>query len=127
MGSDETIDRIEDLYERQDISRVDPNASRTTKSGVRRNMNMTIEVAHKIFLKENPDVQVSYCKFYLLKPDNVKKCEVTKLQGCLCAYCQNVSLKLAKLNHPTIKTAYDLYDMLICAKEDGTRFRDSKF
>ena len=44
----------------------------------------------------------------------------------MCVYCQNVNLKLQKLNIPGVSLEYQLYNKLICAKEPGKPYRNKK-
>ena len=100
----------------------------TQKKGPRRYLNYPVRVVHRLFLEEISDenLTISYSKFYLLKPENIKFITDTPLVSCLCVYCQNIYLKLMKLNIPGLKSAYELYKVLLCAKlADGPYdFRD---
>ena len=109
--SQEIILKIEKFYARDDISRIDTCIGNYTKKGPRRYLNYPVRVVHRLFLEEISDenLTISYSKFYLLKPENIKFITDTPLVSCLCVYCQNIYLKLMKLNIPGLKSAYDLY------------------
>ena len=80
----------------------------------------------KLFRIENPDITISFMKFYTLRPKNIKPLRNTPMLGCLCVYCLNVKLKLIKLKIPEITDEYSLYDSLICKKGENQEFRNSK-
>ena len=117
-----TINKVEAFYLRDEISRIDMSTKKATKLGHKIYMNFPVRVAYKLFTEENPGISISYSKFHLLKPVNVKISAVTPWISCLCKTCQNVLLKLIKLNLPKIKSVYELYNYLICEKEDLSSF-----
>ena len=69
-----------------------------------------------MFKNEYPEIKVSYTKFYMLKPKNVKNVGKTPLLSSLCPYCLNIRLKLQILNIPELKMEYHLFNKLICNK-----------
>ena len=82
--------------------------------------------AYLIFRHENPDIKISFSKFYVLRPANMKALSNTPLLSCMCIYCANVILKLVKLNIPGITTEYHLYDNLICKRDiEKQKFRNN--
>ena len=102
--SQKTIDEVEHFYLRDEISRIDMCSKRATKFGNKRYMNFPVRIAYKLFTEEKKDISISYSKFHLLKPVNIKISAVTPWIACLCKTCQNVSLKLIKVNLPGIKS-----------------------
>ena len=77
-------------------------------------MIFAIKWAYMIFKQENPEIQVSYSKFHMLKPKNVKISSKTPLISSLCPYCHNIRLKLQKLGIADLKIEHDLFNKLIC-------------
>ena len=77
-------------------------------------MCLPVTAAYIMFKNENPEVQVSYSKFNMLKPKKIKNVAETALLSSLCPYCLNIRLKLQKLAIPGLKMEYDLFNELIC-------------
>ena len=125
--SQNKIIKIDRFYKRDDISRVTGSLRETTKKhGPRRYMNFPFRVAYKIFKDENPSIQLSFSKFHILKPKNIRTISNTPLISSLCVYCQNVKLKLQAINVSGLTSEYELFCKLTCKKESGKTFRDSK-
>ena len=122
--TESVISVVAEFFDRDEISRVNPGSKTTTKHGPRREMQMYIGEAYELFIEKYKDIKISHSSFWLLKPKNVKNLSATQLITCLCVYCQNVRLKLKKLNIPKVNSEYDLFTMLICQKEDGKDFRN---
>ena len=74
--------------------------------------------SYQIFRFENPKIKICYSIFYALKPRNIVALLNTPLLGCFCIYCSNVKLKLAKLNISGLSSEYDLFNLLVCKKDD---------
>ena len=111
----EVIFKIENFYEREDISRVEPSQKKVSKKwGPRKYMNFSVKDAYLTFRSENPEVQVSYSKFHMLRPKNVRVTGKTPLVSSLCPYCLNIRLKLQKLHIPELKMEYDLFNNRVC-------------
>ena len=121
------IGNIDKFYKRGDISTVDPSKkSASRKKGAMRYMRFSFREAYVIFKQENPKVKISLSRFYELRPENITSLANTPLLGCLCIYCANVKLKLAKLDIPGIQTEHELYNRLICKKEnENQEYRNS--
>ena len=109
--SPERIEEVERFFLSPEISRVDPCYKNVIKDEPRRYLNFPVRVAHRLYLEafESENFTISYSKFYLLKPDNVKFVADAPLASCLCVYCQNVCLKLMKLKIPGLNSVYDLF------------------
>ena len=111
----EIIDKIENYYLSDDISRLDTSQKNASKKyGPRRYMTYAVQDAYVMFINENPEIKVSFTKFYMLKPKNVKYASQTPLLSSLCPYCMNIRLKLQKLNIPDLKMEYHLFNELLC-------------
>ena len=120
------VSKIQDFYKRGDISILSPKYREASqKKGASRHMRFSIREAYKIFRRENPDVQIGHTSFWKLRPGNMKPLRNTPLLGCLCVYCTNVKIKLIELNIADIKNEYDLYNRLICKKEENQEYRNS--
>ena len=92
------ISRIHDFYKRPEITTVSPSYRSTSqKKGPSRHMRFSYMETFKLFRIENPDITISFMKFYTLRPKNIKPLRNTPMLGCLCVYCLNVKLKLIKL------------------------------
>ena len=109
----EIVNNIQNFYIREDISRVNTKVT-SKKYGSVYNMNFSVKDAYITFKSENPEIQVSYSKFNLLRPKNVKVSSETPLVSCLCPYCINIRIKLQKLRIPDLKMEYDLFNKLVC-------------
>ena len=121
--SNNRICEIEQFYARDYISRVDNSAKKITKCGQTRYLLFTVKIAYELFIKEYPESACSFSKFQKLMPDNIKITSKTPDISSLCVYCQNVKLKIDKMNIPEVKSEYDLYNKIICEKKDNERFR----
>ena len=125
--SQETIDAIVTFFGRDDISRVTGCVRESTKKyGPRRYMNFSFSMAYRIFKAENPTMKVSFSKFHFLKPFNIRLLSKTPLVSSLCVYCQNVKLKLLKLNIPNLTSEYELFCKFTCKRKEGETFSDAK-
>ena len=71
-------------------------------------MRISYEEAFKMFKLENEHVKISFTKFYLLRPINMKPLSSTQI-FCLCIYCANVKLKLNALKLTEVSEVYILY------------------
>ena len=65
------VDKIENFYKRDDISRLDTSKNKITKKGQKRYMNFPVQVAYKLFLEEYPEIKVSSSRFHWLKPKHI--------------------------------------------------------
>ena len=118
------IQSVQEFYDRSDVSRVNPSR-KSKKLGVNISyMRLTIGKARKKFLKEYPNIKMSYSKFHSLKPKHIKPISKTPLNACSCVYCTNINEKFKVLNIPGLKNEQDLYKQLICKKTK--RFRNHK-
>ena len=113
---------IQEFYKRDDISRI--TQQKTKKNGNIRYMYSTLESAHKTFINENRNIKVCYNTFSKFRPVCVKTHDKTPMVSCLCMTCTNINLKLPLFRIPKINTAGQLYDILICPKEDEEGFRE---
>ncbi|XP_070562440.1 uncharacterized protein [Ptychodera flava] len=136
----DVISKIKDFYQQSDVSRELPMMQRTSKKKAEKQptrvvekqptrvMEMTTERAHKKWVKDNPDNEVSLTTFRKLKPINVKPIRKNQLNQCLCEKCTNIMLKLRTLNatlgrhqygNLKIKDKYDLLNISLCEKQNG--------
>lgn len=97
-------------------------------------MQITLKAAFKVFRRENPDIKLSYTRFTLKRPKNVRLLSHAFHNVCLCPYCMNIKYKVLALNRavalagvPTEKLDDEraLYNMLLCSKSEESRFHDA--
>ena len=120
------VGKVRNFYKRDDISRVTPSVRETTKKfGARRYMNFPFKVAYRIFKIEHPKAKICYSKFHSLKPENIRDVSKSTMISSLCVYCQNVNLKLQKLNIPGLRTEYELFCKCTCKRLPSQKFRNS--
>lgn len=113
--NEKTVQNIEDFYLRGDISYCDGSLKNNSKKkGPARFMRISYEEAFKMFKLENEHVKISFTKFYLLRPINMKPLSSTQMLFCLCIYCANVKLKLNALKLTEVSEVYILYKKLLC-------------
>ena len=110
------IEKIQGFYLNDSISRVSTSKKNISKrtGTVRRYMKFSIKDVFIMFRNVEPEIKVSFSKFYMLKPKNVKTAGKTPMESSLCPYCLNVRLKLQKINNPNIKMEYDIFNYLTC-------------
>lgn len=102
-----TVSKIEQFYERDDISRLTPGirdvkSVKDLKTGKRkllqkRHMNMTVREAYQLFITENDD-KVKLSKFYELRPKNILLTSEMPHNVCVCKYHANFTFLLEALN-----------------------------
>ena len=116
--SDENFRDVDNFFKRGDISIIDPNVKKSSsKGGPRMHMRFSLKEAYMIFKQDHPYIQMSFSKFYKLKPDNIRCLSSTPLIGCLCFYCANIMLKLVALGDANISAEYHLFNNLVCKRE----------
>ena len=90
-----------------------------------------------MFESEYPGLKLSYSKFALLRPKNVRLLSKIHHEVCICVYCMNIKYKLIVLNR-AINTAkltndvekipdeYAFTDRLLCPMSDSHRFHNEE-
>lgn len=60
-------------------------------------MEATIKEVYNIFCRQNPSIKISFAKFSMLRPKNVKPPSSKHFLSCLCEVCLNMKLKVEAL------------------------------
>ncbi|KAJ8043450.1 Reticulocyte-binding protein 2-like a [Holothuria leucospilota] len=85
----------------------------------------------KQFRKKYEHIKIGFSSFSSLRPIHVKTVKFSKLRGCLCEYCTNISLKLTVLNQLCIqhnmatnklKNEFVACDKTLCPKSEECDF-----
>ena len=86
------IEKIQGFYLNDSISRVSTSKKNISKrtGTVRRYMKFSIKDVFIMFRNVEPEIKVSFSKFYMLKPKNFKTAGKTPMESSLCPYCLNV-------------------------------------
>ena len=88
-------------------------------------MDCTIAQLYEHYTKAHPEHPVSATTFYMQRPVHVKDKPGAKYVGCLCEYCENISLKVQainKLQPGTFRNEYDVAACTMCKKPSGEKF-----
>lgn len=126
-----TIKAIHEFYNTAGIKLPDKKLV-TKKSGLPTSiLDKSITVLHHQFNKHNPERQVGIATFYKHRPRHVKTQRQAKYRGCLCEYCENITLKLkvvngqlSTVNAPTIRSIYHISNITMCEKESTTELNN---
>lgn len=89
-------------------------------------MDCSVTKAYQQFKLLNPRIKISLSKFFLLRPLHIKTQKEANYRGCLCEYCENITLKLKVINThlaavkvPPIKDIYHFASITMCDKLDA--------
>lgn len=89
-------------------------------------MDCSVTKAYHQFKLLNPQIKISLSKFFLLRPLHIKTQKEANYRGCLCEYCENITLKLKVINAhlaavkvPPIKDIYHFASITMCDKLDA--------
>lgn len=101
--SEETEMKVKQFFVRDDISRMCPGKkdviSVKTPTGreihQKRYLVMSIGESHKLFLSENPDLNIGMTKFHELRPKYVLPFGKKDQEVCMCIYHENISMILS--------------------------------
>ena len=126
----ETVKKVKDFYEQDDISRMSPGKKdfvsvKESTGRVRhqkRLLLLNISEAHQSFCEENTDIKIGLTKFGELRPPYVMPMTNRDHDVCLCRYHENVDLLaqgLRKVSCTPLPTNSDeLVKKTVCSIDD---------
>ena len=124
--SEETKVLVEKFYEDSAVQVADKKAISKKTLKPTAILQYSIQVIYTQFKEKHPKINLSMSSFFSLRPKHIKTMAAQKLRGCLCDYCENVSLKLHAINnlcvkhslpHCKVKNSFVASSMTLCQKE----------
>ena len=126
---------VQKFYELNSIELPDKKSVSRKSLKKTRILEKPIKALHASFLRENPGIKVGLTSFFKLRPTYVRKVGDIKFRGCLCEYCENITLKLKTLNRACdlqlqkdfkINDIHDLVSLTMCPLSDDDKYHSKE-
>ncbi|KAF8789402.1 hypothetical protein HNY73_007342 [Argiope bruennichi] len=129
--SKDTKECVKVFYYRDDITRqlqgkkdvksvLNPEANKRTLLQ-KRLLMYNLKDAFQLFKIDHPNIEIGLSKFCELRPSEVETVGCKDQAVCCCPYCENFAflLKVCKWKNNNIKTANDIFDLIVCNKNNA--------